>query len=49
MNALRAAAVADAWEGGGEEGWAALLRFEARYSPRNYAVCGAPWAAGLQF
>ena len=50
VNALRAAAVRDAWEG--EEGgdrWAALLRFEARYSPRNYAVCGAPWAAGLEF
>ena len=50
VNALRASAVRDAWEGAeGGDGWAALLRFEARYSPRNYAVCGAPWAAGLQF
>ena len=49
VNALRAAAVRDAWEGEAGDGWAALLRFEARYSPRNYAVCGAPWAAGLEF
>ena len=50
VNALRAAAVRDAWEGAeGDDGWAALLRFEARYSPRNYAVCGAPWATELQF
>ena len=48
-NALRARAVQRVWGDDAPTAHVQLLRFEARFSPRNFCLAGAPWqATGLE-